>query len=335
MTTYMSRNTLGQDFIDGLAPTLLQILDQSENDYTLASSGAYGVENIQGTSLFKTEAVEGARLTVDGISQISGAKYTKEGENYNSDTRISTYRSEFDWKKFTQSLTVTEEMIRDKVAQARINDVRPLIIGTKREINQNMFDFYNYAFTPQATIKSSVPHLGFYGDGVPTCSTIHPIKGTGGVQSNASAGGIPLSETNLEIGRLALMNQRGDKEGELLSYGTGNIILLVPPQLQKLAIVLTKSEYVASSANNDINVYRGVMTVMSSQRLTSPTAWFLIDSMMHQVYHFVREPITVFPSFTNYENRNVTIQLKTSYLIGNKDWRGIWGSKGDGQAYAL
>ena len=335
-TIVETRATLGASFIKGLTAELFDINAQVDKDYSLANTGALGIENNDGTSLFKTMTSTKARETISGISQIGDLQETAEGENYKSDSRISTYNTEFDWVKYTSGITITEEDRDDRIVSEKLSEARYLLIAGKRTINKHMFNLFNYAFTAQTSLPN---HLTFYGDGVPLCSTIHPIKGTGGTQSNASATSIPLSETNLETGRLALKGQVGDKNGELLTYGQSNTILLVPPALEKLAVILTNGKLRPSTANNDINIYDGIMTVMSSKLLGSAgggsdTAWFLVDSMFSPAIYGQRRALTINAPRIDGDNKNITVDISARYQVGNKDFRGLWGSLGTGAAYS-
>lgn len=328
--------TLGDVFLKGITAELHDIKAQVDMDYSLANQGALGIENNDGTALFKTVNSTDARLTISGISQIGDMQATAEGENYKSDSRIATYETQVDWQKYTTGITITEEDRDDRIVSSKLNEARYLLISGKRTMNKHMFGLFNQAFTAQSSLSD---YLGFYGDGVPFASTVHPIKGTGGTQSNASATSIPLSETNLETARIALMEQKGDKAGELTTIGGSNLILVVPTALEKLATVITKSTKRSNTANNDINVYDGMMTVMSSKLLGtagggSDSQWFLVDSMFSPAKLGVRKPLTIGAPYVNDQNKNITVDVSARYKVYNDDFRGFWASKGTGAAYS-
>lgn len=330
-------STLGASMIKGLTAEIYEINAQVDKDYSLANSGALGIENNDGTSIFKTMTSDKARETISGISQIGNLQQTSQGEDYKRDSRIPTYNTEFDWVKYTNGITITEEDRDDRIVSEKLSETRTLLISGKRTINQHMFDLFNYGFTAQASLPD---HLTFYGDGTPLFSTIHPVKGTGGTQSNASAVGLPLSETNLEVARLALRGQVGDKNAELLNYGNNSLVLLVPPALEKLALQITRSKKRSGTANNDLNIYDGAsITVMSSQLISaaaggSDTQWFLLDSMMSPATFGQRRALTLGSPYVDNDNKNLNFDISARYKVGPKDFRGTWASKGDGIAYS-
>lgn len=330
--------TLGDVFLKGITATLADINAQVDKDYSLLTTTTLGVEQSDGTGLFKNKTSDKARETVAGISQIGDLQETAEAEDYKSDSRLATYETQFDWQKYTQGITITEEDRDDQIVDAKLDRARYLLVAGKRTMNQHALNVINFSQTAQASLPNE---LTFYGDGVPLASVIHPIKGTGGTQSNASANGIPLTEVNLETARIALMGQVGDKAGEALGFGRSNLILLVAPALEKQAVIITKSTKRSNTANNDMNIYRdGMMTVMSSQLLSTAqggldTRWALIDSMQSPLIFWTRRPLTMGASYITNSNKNLTIDISARYKVGNTDFRGTWVSAGDTNAYAL
>jgi hypothetical protein len=113
----------------------------------------------------------------------------------------------------------------------------------------------------------------------------------------------------------------------------------VPDSLEKQAVILAKGKLRPNTANNDINIYDGLVTVIStkwinSQNGGSDTQWFIIDALHSPLVFLNRVGITTSTYITD-SNKNVTVDAFARYQIGNKDFRGIWGSLGAGAAYAL
>ena len=336
MSVIETRWTLWDKFIKWLAAELADIQTQVDLDYSLATEWALWIANVKWTGLFKKKTSSQARETISGISQIWDLTETWEGSDYGSDSRMSTYETQFDFRKWTSWITVTEEDIDDGLVDKKLDRAKMLLVAGKRTMNKHMFDLFNYSFTAQASLPS---HLTFYGDAVPFMSTLHPIKGTGWTQSNASATWLPLTEVNLETARIALMEQKGDKAGELLSFWTSNCILLVPPALEKTAVIITNGNLRPSTANNDINIYDWLVTVMSSKWLSaaswgSDTAWYLVDSAFSSATFYERRALWIWAPYQTKSNKNVTVDISCRYLVWNSDFRGVWGSKWDWIAYA-
>ena len=337
MSVIETRATLGDRFIKGLNAKLFDIRNQADMAYSLAIESALGVEENNFTALFKQKTSDKARETVDGKTGVGYATVTAEGSDYASDSRSSTYMTQFNPQKLTNSITITEEDRADRIVDAKLDEVRDLMVGMKMTQDKDAFNIFNDAFTAQASLPST---LTYYGDGVPMCSIIHPIKATTSsntTQSNASSTSILLGDANLETGRTALRNQTDDKDLPM-NIGSGRNILLVPPALEKTAVILTNSKLRPSTGNNDVNIYDGIITVISTKWIDannggSDTAWFLIDSMKSPLIFFNREGIQTRTGVTE-SNNNATVYIKSRYQVGNIDFRGVWGSQGTGAAYS-
>lgn len=169
-----------------------------------------------------------------------------------------------------------------------------------------------------------------YGDGKPLASTLHTRADGGTAQSNASATGIVLSETNLETLRLQLEKALNDK-GEIVNFKADT--LLIPIDLRKTAQIITESTMRPGTANNDVNVYDGVFKVIPWRYLTSTTAWFLLDKSNHLV-DWIWRVRPEFKSDFSFDADAALYKVRVRFGFGWADWRGVVGSKGDAAAYS-
>ena len=331
-----TRATLGDKFIKGLAADLYDVKSQADDAYALAMDSALGVEANQMTRIWREKKSSQARETIAGKSGTGYMTDTSEGEDYASDSRIATYETQFNFRKLTNSITITEEDIEDRIVDQRLDEARDLFFFFNMTMNRDAFNVLNKAFTAQASLPDI---LTYYGDGKPLASTLHPIKGTGGTQSNASATSLPLTEVNLETARTALRNQLDDR-GLPSSYGSGRLALIVPVELEKQAVIITNGKLRPNTANNDINVYDGTVTVISSKWLNTAnggldTQWALVDTMKSPLIFFTRRPLSIGAPYLTNSNKNVTTDVSARYQVGNDDFRGLYASKGDGSTYSL
>jgi hypothetical protein len=329
-----TRATWG-DLVKGLSARFAKVYNQADESYSLALNDAVATPGNKYTSMFKTlTSTQSKEKTVNK----SGTGYlvlTPEGQAYASDSRIPGYQTSWVFQKFTNSVTVTEEEQDDTDYQEALDEFSDLTISGKETQDKNAFGLFNYAFTAQASVPAIYSQ---YGDAKPMCSTIHPRKDGGTAQSNASATGIALSEDNLETARVALQGQLSDN-GKFMRVGTGKLVLLVPPKLEKLAVIITNGVKRSGTANNDINIYDGLMTVIATQWISaaaggSDTAWFLIDPRVAKLVHWTRRSLTPSRAIDN-NTKNITFYVSARWTDGYADWRGIWGSAGALAAYAL
>lgn len=335
------RSTWGAGFIAGLAAKVMEAENQADHMYSLGIDSALGVEKNEYTAVFKQKTTKQARETIVSKTGIGKFQNTTDGADYNSDDRVSGYIVQINPQKYTSSICITEETRDDMDAdiQSKMDEIRDLKVSYMTTLDDQAFAVVNYSQTAQASLPN---YIFYYADGVPLASTLHPIKSSVNsttTQSNASATGIVWSETNLETGRLALRNQRDDRNLPQ-NYGSGRIVALVPDALEKQAVIDTKSIRRSGSLTNDMNIYDGIVSVISTKWLNatsgtngSNTRWALCDSMYSPLTVVERKSFTS-TVWTDNRNKNIIYDGMFRGQAGARNWRGIWVSAGDGAAYA-
>ena len=118
------------------------------------------------------------------------------------------------------------------------------------------------------------------GDGVALCSTAHPIDGS--TIANTPTVQVDLNEATLLNSMIAIRTNFKDQAG-LKVFARGRR-LVVPAQLEPVAIRLTKTELRPGTSDNDVNAI--MMTAgglpegyMVNDFLTSSYAWFLLTNI--------------------------------------------------------
>lgn len=253
---------------------------------------------------------------------------TPEGQAVNVDApQVGNYITT-EALKFTQSIQVSLELMKDGMFNVVEKNVKKLAQTAKTSMNVKGFSVFRNAFTTQLTP-----------DGVSFINTAHPLI-KGGTESNqlvtTDIVGAPattvLSSNSLDaaIQRLAVQK---DQAGIIV--GTGASYLVVPPKLLKLAIQLTSSVLEGDASTNAINVFRSDtgIRVVCSQFLGvvsggSDTAWFVMSSN-HGVNRYVREGLTTMISDISNSNNlsyNYTAYYRENYET--LDYAGIVGATG-------
>jgi hypothetical protein len=124
----------------------------------------------------------------------------------------------------------------------------------------------NFSFT------NSAPYLG--GDGVSLINSQHPILG--GVMSNLLGTPAALSQTSAEA---MLIQIRKSQDNDQKRVRINPECLVVGPDNEFQAEVITKSALRTGGANNDINPIMSLKILPKGfcvvTRLTSPTAWWI------------------------------------------------------------
>lgn len=297
------------NFADLLTPGFRKIFDDAFTEEPMLMDQIFHVE----TSEKDTERDSG--VTGFGLAQV-----TAEGAPINYDDPISMYDKTYTHVKYTLGFKVTREAVEDDLYRVFGKKPAQLARAMRRTAETQAASVFNNAF--------STSYLG--GDAKPLNSISHPRADAGTAQSNASSTGITLTEPNLETGRVAIEGQLDDR-GQIIDVTAD--CLLVPRQLNKTAHLITDSTMRQGTADNDANFYKGMFDVKVWKYLSSSTAWFLIDKSQHQLTWFWRER----PTFKNDElfDTEYAVYKSTMRLsYGWSDWRGVWGSKGDGAPYS-
>jgi hypothetical protein len=234
---------------------------------------------------------------------------------------LAMYQTVYTPLKYTKGFKVSQELYEDD--QQNVISKMPAALAKSVVYTTEFWgaSVLNYAFNTSYTS---------YGDGKPLGSTAHTRVDGGSDQSNASATGITFGETNLETGRLALIGALNDK-GQIVNFNADTII--VPKELGKSARIITMSTMRPGTANNDVNVYDGAFKVIEWKYLTSTTAWFLMDKSNAQLNWFWRIRPEMKNDF-NFDADAALYKCRIRFAYGWSDWRGVWGSKGDGGAYS-
>ena len=163
------------------------------------------------------------------------------------------------------------------------------------------------------------------GDGVALCSTAHPIDG--GTVANTPSIQADLNEATLLNGMISVRTNFKDQAG--LKVFARARKLVVPPQLEPVAIRLTKTELRPGTADNDVNAIMmssgGLPeSYMTNDFLTSAYAWFLltnIDGLSYMERVKFETDMQV-----DFVTDNLLVKGYERYSFGYYNWRSIYGS---------
>ena len=163
------------------------------------------------------------------------------------------------------------------------------------------------------------------GDGVALCSTSHPIDG--GTVANTFSVQQDLNESSLLNGMINIRTNFRDQAG-LKVFARGRK-LIVPPQLEPVAIRLTKTELRPGSADNDVNSILSTAGGLPegyivNDFLTSAYSWFLLTNIDGLAY---MERIKFESDMqVDFVTDNLLVKGYERYSFGYYNWRSIFGS---------
>jgi len=163
------------------------------------------------------------------------------------------------------------------------------------------------------------------GDGKALIATDHPIDG--GTISNQSSTNADLNEASLLNAMISVRYNFRDQAG--LKVFARARKLIVPAQLEPVAIRLTKTELRPGTADNDVNAI--MMTAgglpegyLVNDYLTASSAWFLltnIDGLSYMERVKYESDMQV-----DFVTDNLLVKGYERYSFGYYNWRSIWGS---------
>lgn len=295
------------NFGDLLEPGLRKIFDDEFKDIPEVFSSIFHVNS---------SSVDVERDS--GVTGFSLLTQTSEGGAISYEDPVQMYDVSYVHLKYTKGFKVSEELVEDDRYNVINKKPKALARSARRTAEYLAAQIFNNAFSS-----------GVGGDSKYLCSVSHPRADGGTAQSNASGSGVTLTEANLNTGLLAMRGQLDDKG---MKIGVKATKLVVPPALEKTAQILTQSTLRSGTADNDYNYYKGIVDVVSWDWLSSSTAWFLIDSSVHQLNWFWR----VRPEFkqdSSFDTGMALFKVRMRLSRGWSDWRGVWGSKGDSTSY--
>jgi len=312
------------ELIKGVGIEILEMIDQGTELYSPGIS-----------SLLKTESSDVGQKTFSG--KVSENKITRkdEGDSTKELDRFRTYLTQVDYSAYGAKIEVTRENIMDRDFSTQLDEASDIGRASNFSQDEAGIQLFNGGFT---TRKEDIKgyRYQYYGDGVPTFSTVHPTVVPGGsAQSNASGNGVVLSEASLETARLSLKKQMTDAGGPLVMGGMESLVL--PLALEKTGRQLTESALVPGSNNNEINVYQGNIGMTTSVLMDglhggSDTAWFLIVPGATKFVHDTREAMQPWTTVDE-DKKTLTVGIYGRWTNYTKDWRRAYGSLGNGASY--
>ena len=212
---------------------------------------------------------------------------------------------------------ITRKAVDDNLYKTQF---KPSNLGLMESFSQTKEIYGANVLNTATTYNASVG-----GDGVALISASHPIDG--GTIANTPATQIDLNESSLLAGMIAIRTNFRDQAG-LKVFARGRK-LIVPPQLEPIAIRLLKTELRPGTSDNDVNA---IMTTagglpegyMVNDYLTSATAWFLLTNIDGLSYmERVKFETDMQVDFTT---DNLLVKGYERYSFGYYNWRSIWGS---------
>jgi len=268
-----------------------------------------------------------------GMTGLSGQfSEIAENEKYPEDTSIATYDTTFVVSKRGTTESITWEANKWSRTRDLVDSGKKLAKAAKMDIGHQMAGVLTGGWaTPASTVMA-------YGDGK-DLFTIGALRADGGTAfSNTSATSIVLNEANLWVGMIALSNQVDDR-GEIADFSATKLIVPAATSNEKTARVILGSEKKAETGDNDMNLYKGMLDLVTVKYLNGTATgtaahsgcWYLVDSNNNPlVWQWGQKPTVERDDSVGFLNDTVVYKIRYERSRGFRNHRGIWASYGDG-----
>lgn len=212
---------------------------------------------------------------------------------------------------------ITRKAIDDNLYKTQF---KPSNLGLMESFHQTKEIYGANILNTATTYNASVG-----GDGKALCATDHPIDG--GTIANRPTVDVDLNESSLLNAMIAIRTNFKDQAG--LKIFARARKLVVPPQLEPVAIRLTKTELRPGTANNDVNAILSTTGgladgYMVNDYLTSAYAWFLLTNIQGLAY-MERVPFET-DMQVEFTTDNLLVKGYERYSFGYYNYRSIYGS---------
>lgn len=260
--------------------------------------------------------------SASGLSKL--VQFT-EGDSISYEDKNQGYDVTYTHTKWGLASKVSQELWEDDQFNTMKRIPGDLARAKMRTLDQAGADIFNYGFTAGGGGLSTFTS----GDALALFSSAHTRTDGGSNSSNYTTS--DLAEDSLEVALVA-MRATVDNKGQLI--GVSPDTLVVAPALEKEAMILLNSTGRTGSANNDINPYKGRLKLVVWDRLASAaggsdTAWFVLDSKLHYLNHFMRSDRGLEGPEYDFDTKTAKWSVVCRWSFGFSDWRGTYGSKGD------
>jgi hypothetical protein len=249
------------------------------------------------------------------VRYLGVAQQKKEGE--------ASYADNESGDRGVYTIEPVEASIMYSITRKAIDDglYREQFRPTNLGLNNSMVAFWNaYAANILNTASTYDSTIG--GDGKALLATDHPIDT--GTLSNTSSTPLALNESSLIAGMKNIRKFR-DEAGILVdAFGE---LLIIPVNLEDVAIRLEQTELRPGSASNDVNVIPqvagGIKNYKVMRYLTSDYAWF-IKTNVKGLIHIQRKPYET-SMWVDEATDNLMVKNYERAGFGYNDWRAVHG----------
>jgi len=174
------------------------------------------------------------------------------------------YSKSFSHTAWAKGLRFSRELLDDELYDIMSDKTKHLARAAwYRKEYQHALLFNNAAATTYFTGQ----------DALALASTAHTLAGTPGTTFSNYSASTDLSVTSLDTAFNAIRRFVDDKN---LLINLEPAVLLIPPEMERVAFEVLKSSGAPYTADNQVNYYEGKLRVMTWKFLTDTDSWFIL-----------------------------------------------------------
>lgn len=271
--------------------------------------------------IFHVERSENAYEQDASMGGYGQHEETAELEPIKYEDTVPGWEVTYTHKKYTKAAAISQEMIDDNKWNMVRRAPRGLSLSKMRTLETIGADVFNFGFVAGGGGRAKFRG----GDSKALFATDHVNRAGDVTQSNKIT--TALTQASLQTVTSA-MKKRLDSKGQIVEYQPDT--LLVPTELEYTARIILETSQSTGNNYNDINPVKGALKLVVWPYLKSATAWFVLDSDMHELYFFIRKDEGVQGPKWDWDNEAAKWKSVFRCSAGFSDWMGVYGSVGDG-----
>ena len=261
---------------------------------------------------FKVGSTKKAWVDDQEYAGLGAMPEKEQGATMAIDSIQEGYSKRYVMRTFALRMVVSEEALADCQYEKAIDGAGNTARAAKWTQEYEAANVFIRAFT------AAYPGA----DGLELCSTAHLLP-KGGTYSNEFSTPMSLSETAVETMSVNLSKMPGSNG---IPRGYALKKLVIPEDLKFRAARILKSEQQNDTANNAVNVLKGMgIEIATNKYLTSTTNWFGVTDAQTGLRFIWRER-PKFGKHNTEDNLTATFRGYQRFDVGWSDPRGVYGS---------
>ena len=274
----------------------------------------------------------------EGVTGLSYLQKFDEGSPIKKDKAFPQYKTEYVNEQYGLIVEISQRLAKTRPAdlESKLNEARLLMDEAAITLEKHAWMVIANGFST-TNVEEDLP-IHRLSDGVSLFNTSHPSRVTGVAnRSNRLASNAVYSESN-QFAAMKQIREQLNGRGQEVGYQQ-RFIVVGPPTLEKQMLEVNFSGLRSDTANNDMNVYKGNVDVITSTYLSNTstgitnadTSWFVFaKTPPEKMLKYVSLIAPKLEQGKDFDTKNLKVSLDANYSFGYSAWEWAVGSDGSG-----